>query len=51
LVVEFWSEITQDKDDQDEECFYVQEGKDVNLNKNSFGCSLGMELSFYQRLN
>jgi hypothetical protein len=39
LVAEFWSEITQDKDNQDEDWFYAQEGKDVNLNKNSFGCS------------
>jgi hypothetical protein len=39
MVAEFWSEITQDKDDQDEEWFYAQEGKDFNLNKNSFGCS------------
>jgi hypothetical protein len=39
LVAEFWSEITQDKDDQDEEWFCAQEGKDVNLNRNSFGCS------------
>jgi hypothetical protein len=37
LVAE--SEITQDKNDQDEEWFYAQEGKDVNLNENSFGCS------------
>jgi hypothetical protein len=27
------SEITQDKDDQDEEWFYVQEGKGSNLNE------------------
>jgi hypothetical protein len=39
MVAEFWSEITQDKDDQDGEWFYAQEGKDANLNKNSFGCS------------
>jgi hypothetical protein len=39
MVAGFWSEITQDKDDQDEEWFYAQEGKDSNLNKNSFGCS------------
>jgi hypothetical protein len=39
LVAEFWSEITQDKNDQDEEWFYAQEGKDVKLNENSFGCS------------
>jgi hypothetical protein len=51
--------ITQVKDDQDEEWLYVQEGKDSNLDKNSFGCSFlrqlkelpGMELSFCQRLN
>jgi hypothetical protein len=40
VVAEFWSEITQDKDDQDEEWLYVQEGKDSNLNEKSFGCSL-----------
>jgi hypothetical protein len=39
MVVEFWYEITQDKDDQDEEWFYALEGKDSNLNNNSFGCS------------
>jgi hypothetical protein len=39
MVAEFWSEIIQDEDDQDEEWFYAQEGKDSNLNKNSFGCS------------
>jgi hypothetical protein len=39
MVVEFWSEITQDEDDQDEEWLYAQGGKDSNLNKNSFGCS------------
>jgi hypothetical protein len=39
VVAEFWSEITQDKDNQDEKWFYAQEGKDFNLNKNSFGCS------------
>jgi hypothetical protein len=39
LVAEFWSEITQDKYDRDEEWFCAQEGKDFNLNKNSFGCS------------
>jgi hypothetical protein len=39
VVAEFWSEITQDKDDQDEEWFYAQEGKDSNLNKKFFGCS------------
>jgi hypothetical protein len=27
------------KDDQDEEWLYVQEGKDSNLDKNSFGYS------------
>jgi hypothetical protein len=27
MVAEFWSEITQDKDDQDEEWLYVQEGR------------------------
>jgi hypothetical protein len=39
VVVESWSEITQDKDYQDEEWFYVQEGKDSNLNEKFFGCS------------
>jgi hypothetical protein len=39
MVVEFWYEITQDKDDQDEERLYVQEGKDSNLNEKFFGCS------------
>jgi hypothetical protein len=39
MVAEFWSEITQDEDDQDGEWFYAQEGKDANLNKDSFGCS------------
>jgi hypothetical protein len=33
VVVESWSEITQDEDDHDEEWFYAQEGKDSNLNK------------------
>jgi hypothetical protein len=33
MVAEFWSKITQDKDDQDEECLYVQEGKGSNLNE------------------
>jgi hypothetical protein len=33
MVVEFWSETTQDKDDQDEEWLYVQEGKGSNLNE------------------
>jgi hypothetical protein len=40
MVAEFWSEITQDKNDQDKEWFYAQERKDFNLNKNSFGCSV-----------
>jgi hypothetical protein len=39
MVAELWSEITQDKDDQDEEWLYVQEGKGSNLNKKCFGCS------------
>jgi hypothetical protein len=39
VVAEFWSEIAQDKNDQDEKWFYAQEGKDVNLIENSFGCS------------
>jgi hypothetical protein len=33
MVAEFWSKITQDKDDQDEEWLYVQEGKGSNLNE------------------
>jgi hypothetical protein len=33
MVAEFWFEITQDKDDQDEEWLYVQEGKGFNLNE------------------
>jgi hypothetical protein len=33
MVAEFWSEITQDKDDQDEEWFYIQEGRGSNLNE------------------
>jgi hypothetical protein len=33
MVVEFWSKITLDKDDQDEEWIYVQEGKGSNLNE------------------
>jgi hypothetical protein len=32
MVAEFWSEITQDKDDQDE-WLYVQEGKGSDLNE------------------
>jgi hypothetical protein len=36
VVAEFWSEITQDKDDQDEEWLYAQEGKDSNLNEKFF---------------
>jgi hypothetical protein len=36
VVDEFWSEITQDKDDQDEEWLYVQEGKGSNLNEKFF---------------
>jgi hypothetical protein len=39
VAAEFWSEIAQDKNYQDEEWFYAQEGKDAKLNKNSFGCS------------
>jgi hypothetical protein len=39
VVDEFWSEITQDKDDQDEEWLYVQEGKGSNLNEKFFCCS------------
>jgi predicted nucleic acid-binding Zn finger protein len=39
VVAEFWSEITQDKDDQDKEWLYVQEEKDSNLNEKFFGCS------------
>jgi hypothetical protein len=39
VVAEFWSEITQDKDDQDEEWFYARKGKDSNLNKKFFRCS------------
>jgi hypothetical protein len=39
VVSEFWFEITQDKDDQDEEWIYVQEGKDSNLKEKFFGCS------------
>jgi hypothetical protein len=33
MVAEFWSKITQDKDDQDEEWLYVHEGKGSNLNE------------------
>jgi hypothetical protein len=33
MVAEFWCEIIQDKDDQDEEWLYVQEGKGSNLNE------------------
>jgi hypothetical protein len=33
MVVEFWSEITQDKDDQYEEWLYVQEGKGSDLDE------------------
>jgi hypothetical protein len=36
VVAEFWSEITQDKDDQDEEWLYAQEGKDSNLTEKFF---------------
>jgi hypothetical protein len=36
MVAEFWSEITQDKNDQHEEWLYVQEGKDSNLNEKFF---------------
>jgi hypothetical protein len=39
MVAEFWSGITQDKGDQDEEWLYVQEGKGSNLNEKFFGCS------------
>jgi hypothetical protein len=39
VVVEFWSEITQDKDDQDEEWLYAQEEKGSNPNEKFFGCS------------
>jgi hypothetical protein len=39
MVAEFWYEITQDKDDQDEEWLYVQKGKGSNLNEKFFGCS------------
>jgi hypothetical protein len=39
VVAEFWSEITQNKDDQDEEWLYIQEGKDSNLNEKFFACS------------
>jgi hypothetical protein len=39
MVAEFWSEITQDKDDQDEEWLYVQEGKGSNLKEKFFACS------------
>jgi hypothetical protein len=39
VVAEFWYEITQDKDDQDEEWLYAQKGKDSNLNEKFFGCS------------
>jgi hypothetical protein len=60
MVAKFWSEITQDKDDQNEECIYVQEGKDSNLNEKFFWLLFSswqlkeqpeMELSFCQRLN
>jgi hypothetical protein len=33
MVAEFWSEITQDKDVQDQGWLYVQEGKGSNLNE------------------
>jgi hypothetical protein len=33
MVFEFWSEITQDKDYQDEEWLYIQEGKGSNRNE------------------
>jgi hypothetical protein len=39
VVAEFWFEITQDKDDQDKEWLYAQEGNDSNLNEKFFGCS------------
>jgi hypothetical protein len=39
MVAELWSEITEDKDDQDEEWLYVQEGKGSNRNEKFFGCS------------
>jgi hypothetical protein len=60
MVAEFWSEITQDNDDQDEEWLYVQEGKGSNLNEKVFWLFFSswqlkeqskMELSFCQRLN
>jgi hypothetical protein len=31
--------LHKDKDDQDEEWLYVQEGKDSDLNEKFFGCS------------
>jgi hypothetical protein len=36
MVAKFWSGITQDKGDQNEEWLYVQEGKDSNLNEKFF---------------
>jgi hypothetical protein len=39
MVAEFRSKITQDKDDQDEEWLYVQEGKGSDLNEQFFACS------------
>jgi hypothetical protein len=33
MVAEFWSEITQDKDDQDEEWLFDQEEKGSDLNE------------------
>jgi hypothetical protein len=39
MVAELWSEIAQDKFIKNEEWFCAQKRKDVNLNKNSFGCS------------
>jgi hypothetical protein len=38
MVAELWSEIAQDKFIRNKEWFCAQERKDVNLNKNSFGC-------------
>jgi hypothetical protein len=60
VVAEFWYEITQDKDDQDEEWLYAQEGKDSNLNEKFFWLFFSswqakeqpeMELYFCQSLN
>jgi hypothetical protein len=60
MIAELWSEITQDKDDQDEEWLYIQEGKGSNLNDKFFWLFFSswqlkeqseMELSFCERLN